>query len=72
MKKAADKKQPKVANGEVKVDWSKRETVFEVKHNGVSLDWSANLLEAMATAKATMGAVIYEINRQTGVKRARA
>ena len=58
--------------GEVKVDWSKRDHVFEVKHNGVSLDWTANYQEAVASQKATQGSQLFQINMGTGQKTLRA
>jgi hypothetical protein len=54
--------------GEVKIDNRGREEVFEVQHNGVSLEWTANVSEALSAHKATPGSKLYAINMGTGNK----
>jgi len=54
--------------GEIKIDNRGRDFVYEVKHNGVTLDWTANISEALSSAKATLRATIYAINMLSGLK----
>lgn len=61
-----------VQKGEIKVDSRGREEVFEVKHNSVTIDWTANITEALSTAKTVMNSVVYSINMSTGLKTLRA
>ena len=54
--------------GEIKYDNRGRAEVYEVQHNGVSIDWTANVSEALASHKATPGSKLYAINMGTGNK----
>lgn len=76
MKKPTERVKPEaekyVMKGEIKVDNRGREEVFEVKKDGVTIDWTSNITEALATAKTVMNSVVYSINMHTGVKTLRA
>ena len=61
-----------VMKGDIKVDLRGRAEVFEVKHNGVSIDWTANFTEALSTQKNVFGSSVYSINTSTGIKTVRA
>ena len=67
------KEDEKYSNGkDIKVDNRNREEVFEVAHNGVSIDWTANFSEAISTARSVIGSRVYSINMSTGIKTLRA
>ena len=57
---------------DVKADNRGRDVVFEVQHNSVSVDWSANYVEALGVHRALLGSKLYEINMTTGKKTLRA
>lgn len=67
LKKQEDKKFD-MGRSEIKYDNRGRETVYEVQHNGVSIDWSVNVSEALASHKATIGSKLFAINMATGRK----
>ena len=60
-----------VQKGDTKIDNRGRE-VFEVKKHGVTIDFTANITEALSAQRQSMGSVIYSINPNTGVKVQRA
>jgi len=57
---------------DVKNDNRGRDVVFEVQKDSVSVEWSANYVEALGVQRASMGSKLYEINMATGKKTLRA
>lgn len=57
-----------VTKGEIKVDYRNRPEVFEVKKDGVTVEWTANYTEAVSAQKQSQGSSLYSINMATGRK----
>ena len=72
VEKKDDDKKPFSMGGDVKIDNRGRDCLFETKHNGVTVEWSANISDALAAARSKLGAQVYEINLSTGKKTLRA
>ena len=53
---------------DVKIDNRNREEVFEVVKHGVTLEWTANITEALGAFKQSMDSKIYSINMRTGIR----
>lgn len=74
MKKTAEKKElllkdkPFEMKGEVKIDNRGREKLFDVQHNGVTIEFTANISEALAVQRSSMGSILYSINTATGTR----
>lgn len=72
MKKASERVKVEdekfVMKSDIKFDNRGRAEVFEVKHNGVTLEWSANITDAIAAQKQTLNSQIFVINMNTGAR----
>lgn len=73
MKKKTEEKtllkdKPFSMSAEIKIDNRGREKIFDVQHNGVTIEFTPNISEALASQKASIGSVLYSINTATGVK----
>lgn len=53
---------------DTKIDNRARDEIFEVAKDGVSIEWTANVSEAMAVHRQSNGSKLYSINMHTGNK----
>lgn len=54
--------------GDVKIDNRGREKMYDVQHNGVTIEFTANISEALAVQKHVLGSIMYSINMATGAR----